>query len=120
MSYCRFSSDNWKCQIYAYESCDGGYQIHVASSKPIGNVPKTDLQLIRDGKHDEYLKQHKKQMDFLDKCKHGKIGLPFDGDNINCETLQEFKEKMIELREAGYSFPDYVLEDIDYEIEIEN
>lgn len=35
MSYCRFSSDNWKSDVYVYASVHGGYQCHVAHAKHI-------------------------------------------------------------------------------------
>lgn len=39
MSYCRWSSDNYQCDIYAYRHVCGGYQVHVAGRRndaPIG------------------------------------------------------------------------------------
>lgn len=30
MSYCRFSSDNWKSDVYVYEDVGGGWTTHVA------------------------------------------------------------------------------------------
>lgn len=116
MSYCRFSSNNWNCDIYAYESCMGGFDIHVASNRIVGNIPKCDIRLIIDGKYEEYAKQYKKQMEFLDGCEREKIGHPFDGESFNSQTLTEFKEQMIELRRVGYNFPNYVLEDIEMEL----
>ena len=116
MSYCRFSSNNWNCDIYAYESCMGGWEVHVAANRIVGNIPKVDYGLIKDGEYEKFSKQHKAQMEFLRNCKRKEIGLSMDGESFNCPTLIDFKQKMIELREAGYNFPDYVLEDIEYEI----
>jgi len=33
MSYCRFSPDNFRCDVYVYEHVDGGYTTHVAGSR---------------------------------------------------------------------------------------
>jgi hypothetical protein len=79
MSYCRWSSDNWKCDLYCYADCYGGYTTHVAGNRIVGEVPEAPLKLIMDGKMKEFAKAHKKQMAFLDKCKRVKIGLPYDG-----------------------------------------
>src|ERR1044071_191187 len=39
MSYCRFSSLNWSCDVYAYADVAGGYTIHVARSRRVGDIP---------------------------------------------------------------------------------
>jgi hypothetical protein len=33
MSYCRFSSDNFRSDVYVYEHVDGGYTTHVAGNR---------------------------------------------------------------------------------------
>lgn len=35
MSYCRWSSMNWKCDVYVYADASGGWTTHVASRKRI-------------------------------------------------------------------------------------
>jgi len=40
MSYCRFSSNNWDCDVYVYESGYVGFVTHVASRRIQGMVPK--------------------------------------------------------------------------------
>ena len=43
MSYCRFSCDNFRSDVYVYESCMGGFVTHVAGNKklfpPIPDIP---------------------------------------------------------------------------------
>ena len=31
MSYCRFSSDDWQCDVYVYADVAGGWTTHVAA-----------------------------------------------------------------------------------------
>lgn len=38
MSYCRFSSDNWKSNVYAYESVEG-FEVYVASHRIVDELP---------------------------------------------------------------------------------
>ena len=115
MSYCRWSSDNFKCDIYAYEHCDGYYAVHVASNKPVGDIPEL---LEWDSENSEaWFKRHKEQMDFLDDAEREPIGLPFDGETYELWTLQKFLDKMLELKEAGYNVPAYVINEIRTEIE---
>ena len=33
MSYCRWSSMNWKCDVYVYADVSGGYTTHVAGNR---------------------------------------------------------------------------------------
>lgn len=112
MSYCRWSSDNWKCDLYCYADVMGGYTTHVATNRVVGEVPEAPFSLLMEGKHKEFLKAHKKQMDFLEKCKREKIGLPYDGESFNDRTLDDFLARLLHLREVGYNFPDYVIENL--------
>lgn len=119
MSYCRWSTDNFQCDIYAYLS-DSGYMIHVASNKTVGEPPKVDYSIFNKERAPEdtqrFVDQRKAQSEWLDKCERVPIGLPFDGETFTLETAQEFYDKMVELRQIGYKFPDYVLENIKEEI----
>lgn len=35
MSYCRFSSMNWRCDVYVYEDVGGGWTTHVAGRRKV-------------------------------------------------------------------------------------
>jgi hypothetical protein len=35
MSYCRWSSMNWMCDVYVYEDCGGGWTTHVAGNRRV-------------------------------------------------------------------------------------
>lgn len=35
MSYCRWSSMNWRCDAYVYEDCSGGFTTHVAGRRRV-------------------------------------------------------------------------------------
>lgn len=112
MSYCRWSSMNFKCELYAYES-EEGFVIHVAGNKVVGDVPP-----LADffGDMDEFLRSMVVQHKFLETAERRNIGLEDDGKSFICENLESFKEKLLELRAKGYTFPDYVLEDVEQEI----
>lgn len=42
MSYCRFSSDGFNCDVYVYEDCAGGWTTHVAANR--GEKGPIDLE----------------------------------------------------------------------------
>ena len=110
MSYCRWSSDNWKCDLYCYEDVNGGITTHVAAYRIVGDVPEVPLSLLKEGKTKEYYDAYKKQMDFLETAKREKIGLPYDGQSFNDPDHKSFLKRLLHLREVGYNFPDYVIE----------
>lgn len=110
MSFCRWSSDNWHCDLYCYEDSSGGITTHVAHNRVIGEIPEAPMSLIMDGKYKKFLKLHKKQMAFLEEAKHEKIGLPHDGLSFNDLDYVSFLVRLQQLREAGYNFPNYVFE----------
>lgn len=131
MSYCRFSSDNWRSDVYCYAS-NNGYTTHVAGSRIAGNMPivewpklgrtyppNTPLADMDPHDQDEVLRfaeQHKMQMAFIDCAKHVPIDLPHAGDSFDDPDLESFRDRLLMLRELGYSVPQYVFDDIAEEI----
>lgn len=114
MSYCRWSSDNWKCDLYCYEDVSGGITTHVAGNRIVGDIPKVPFILNVDNK--TWLKAHRKQMRFLGKAKRESIGLPYDGETFNDPDYESFLKRLFHLREAGYNFPDCVIEEVSMEV----
>ena len=116
MSYCRFSSDNWRCELYCYEDTSGGWTTHVASNKVVGLIPVEPDIMDPLISAEEWCAGHKKVMDFLETAERKLIGLAHDGERFNDATLEEFRDRLLHLRQVGYKFPDYVLESVDEEI----
>lgn len=118
MSYCRWSSDNWQCDLYCYEDCYGGWTTHVAGNRLVGDIPKANFPgpNATDADWTEFNKAHDAQMKWLETAKREDIGLPHDGESFNDPTLAEFKQRLLALRSIGYRFPDYVLEEVDQEM----
>lgn len=111
MSYCRWSTDNYGCDIYAYES-DGGYETHVASLRVDGEVPPLNWDTA-----EALFETLQAQNDYLDTATRSSIGGPFDGESFTEPTLEGFLERLLELRRAGYKFPDSVITEIQMEID---
>jgi hypothetical protein len=121
MSYCRWSSDNFRCELYCYEDVRGGFTTHVAGNKVLGDIPEEDWAgfIAKRISAEEFAKQHKAQMDYLDSAERAPIGLPYDGKSFNDPDLESFLARLLHLREVGYKFPDYVLDSVRGEIEME-
>lgn len=117
MSYCRWSSDDFACDLYCYEDVRGGYTTHIASNRVVGEVPPVPdiLEVVPE----EWVAACNAQDAFLGTVQREPIGLPFDGQTFNDPGLESFLARLIELRAAGYRFPECVLNDVKAEIEQE-
>lgn len=134
MSYCRFSSDNWKSDIYCYE---GGshFVTHVASSKralpaipdiPFRWVPKFGATWNIGERKAKYPSElHRRASWFcmriwsLWHCLHmlsvrivplKPIGLPHDGESFSDETASECADRLESLRAIGYHVPQHAID----------
>lgn len=115
MSYCRWSSDDFGCDLYCYEDTNGGWTTHVAGKRILGEVPHVDWSLLRSDEA-EFWRQHEAQEAYLGTCERKAIGGQNDGATFNDGTLDAFKERLLMLQADGYRFPDYVLTSVDEEI----
>ena len=116
MSYCRWSSEDCSCELYCYADVNGGYTTHVAANRAVGKIPKTDIADLMGNKIEKYAADLKKQMDFLTNCERKPIGLAYDGETFNDPDLKSFHARLVMLRDAGYEFPDYVIQNVVEEI----
>ena len=126
MSYCRWSSDDFRCDLYCYEDVRGGWTTHVSGRRHVGDIkpapnfycpgyadlPKDEQMAIAE----RWAAQHKEHMASVEACALVDIDLPHAGETFNDPTLAAFRERLIYLRSVGYNFPDYVLEVVDEEI----
>lgn len=108
MSYCRWSSDNFGCDLYCYEDVAGGWTTHVAGRRHVGEIPSVDWTASPE----QIAAAHKAQTDALAASPLEPIGLPHDGATFRDGTLEDFLATLLMLREAGYRFGDYVLDSV--------
>ncbi len=114
MSYCRWSTDNCRCDLYCYEAKDG-YVIHVAGNR-LRNTPPT-VPFILDVPLEVHRRAHAHQSRWLHHhAKRERIKLRYAGKSFYGLTLAGFLSWLVELRRIGYRFPDYVLADVREEI----
>lgn len=118
MAYCRWSSDNFGCDLYCYEDFRGGWTTHVAAKRIVGEIPVVNDALLMQEppRLDEWHAQYAARDEALENAKREPIGRQFDGQTFNDSTLETFRDRLLTLRDAGYRFPDYVLTEIDAEI----
>ena len=121
MSYCRFSSDGFQCDVYAYEDTAGCWTIHLASRRHIEVAPLMEdyFRLTKDGQgwdndsivkwNEELMKWNERQDLKSDEERYINLNLPYDNESFHVGTLGEFFDKMTELARLGYKFDPGVL-----------
>lgn len=115
MSYCRWSSDDFQCDLYCYAAVGGGYVTHVAAMKRILKEelpPPIEFNDDPDG----WVARNGAVIRIAENADLVPIGLPCDGKCYTDETLAEFRDRVACLIDVGYRAPSYVLETIDKEI----
>jgi hypothetical protein len=107
MSYCRWSSDGWKSDVYVYES-EVGFEIHVATRKVVHSkeCPKLDFTSPK------FEEQYEAEMEWLDESEMEPLGLPSDGESYTLSTPNECIDKLLELRKEGYHIPQYAINNL--------
>lgn len=116
MSYCRWSSDDFRCDLYCYEDASGGWTTHVAGLRYPEDGPRPPSVALALSDFDAYRAARDRWNARADEVPMVTIGLPCDGQTFNDPTLADFRARLMALREAGYRFPDHVLADVDEEL----
>ncbi|WP_129141473.1 hypothetical protein [Modicisalibacter coralii] len=111
MSFCRFSSNDWRCDLYIYEGFDGVYMLHVAKNRVAGDVPRAKLtqESLKDG---SFAEAHAKQMEYVSRAERVPIGLSADGETFHIHDAEELLAKMRELKAEGYRVPCFAFESV--------
>ncbi len=113
MSYCRWSSDDFGCDIYAYAAVGGSYMVHVKASRRVGPLARHPLILsLLNGQlsNEQWEDAYRVWNESMDSAAHVPIGLACDGESYSLDTLEDLDAKLRELRAMGYCYPDDVLE----------
>ena len=110
MSYCRFSSDDYQCDVYCYASVSGYYVTHVASNRPVldGTLPPA-VPWEKDNA-DAWLARHEAVMAWVEKAERKPIGLPHDGETFDDPTASDAADRLQMLKDAGYNVPQYAID----------
>lgn len=118
MSYCRWSSDGWRCDVYVYKDVSGGWTTHVAGRKRVHPepCPQLDWDAIRDRTKDEKVAAieswQRAERAWLDQAQMVDIGLPHDGARFNDDTAGDCANTLEMLRAAGYWVPQYAIDSL--------
>ena len=86
MSYCRFSTDDFRCDFYAYEARDG-YHLHVPGSRVMWDPPQSPYRPESLQRPEEELAERKEEK------LPGKYPEPQPGQKASLRGNQENKEQ---------------------------
>lgn len=126
MSYCRWSSDDFRCDLYCYEHCDGGFITHVATRRRewspwLSPYSIPALKSLSTDRGSEVNKRWKEVYEVyhraLGDVELHPIGLPYDGKFFNDDTLEDMRDRILFLREIGYRVPQDVIDRINEEVD---
>lgn len=130
MSYCRFSSDNWRSDVYVYEHCGGGFVTHVAGMRRVlpaipdishRYAPRWGCEWSRENGLSYPSRWHRRAAavtNYIAWMWNGlsmwsvrisplkEIGLPHDGDQFCDDTAGECADRLESLRALGYHVPE--------------
>lgn len=125
MSYCRWSSYGWKCDVYVYEDAGGGWTTHVASRKRVSATPCPELDweawrsLPEKERAEAFSAWHKSEREWLDSSTLVDIGLEFDGERFNDPTPEACAATLRMLKGVGYWVPEDVIVELENEHRLE-
>jgi hypothetical protein len=119
MSYCRWSSDDWQCDVYVYAHVDGGWATHVAGRRWIFTVelpPPTPLP--RGFSHDQFTAWYQRHREVMrlhgevDKGHWLELPEPEGGIDYMHRTAGECADNLERLRAAGFNVPQYAIDEL--------
>lgn len=130
MSYCRFSSDNWRSDVYCYEA-EEGYVIHVAKYRkviqPIPDLVGTWFWYWVGDCEWEWVKRFGYRLiSWWHNQIHARslrliplrpIHLPKDGETFGYDSAKDCFNRLLALRGIGYYIPQSAIESLREEIE---
>lgn len=106
MSYCRWSSDDFACDVYVYADVAGGWTTHVAGRRLVPAEPMPPpLSDVA-----EYVARQQKVREIVARSESVAIGLPHDDEMFYDPTPVACADRLEELRAIGYNVPQYAID----------
>lgn len=116
MSYCRWSSDGWRSDVYVYEDVNGGWTTHVASNRcvhPSGEqCPELPGRTDDPEWAERFVEAYERSSAWREECVLVPINLPHDGESFNDPTPGACANRLEALRTLGYYVPQYAIDDL--------
>lgn len=111
MSYCRWSTNDFQCDLYVFASCYGGYEINIRKTRPVFTEPLPAVVPFDKDHVKEWLARDNIVRDMLHKSALVPIGLLHDGKTFSGD-LEETISTLENLCDLGYKFPLEIIDEI--------
>lgn len=125
MSLCRWSSDYWRSDVYAYESCHGGVEVHVASTHLV--VPDEAIAALppfpdpgSPGWVEEFMAWKQAENEARDAASSVPVPPAWAGRSFTVHDVDELVSLLERMKTDGVWVPDFLMEavkDPDHEID---
>lgn len=119
MSYCRWSSDDWQCDVYVYEDVGGWWQTYVAGRKRRLREGVTFPPPIHQAADPHaWVARHAAVMEMIHEKNEGVLWdwetLPEtpDGDSFRDSSPGECADRLEWLRAIGFNVPQYAIDEL--------
>lgn len=119
MSYCRWSSDDWQCDVYVYEDIGGWWQTYLAGRKRrLRDGVEFPAPLPDEWEPQAWLARNRAVDAILDDANEGVlwdwVDLPDhpDGDSFRDDTPGECADRLEALRAFGYNVPQCAIDEL--------
>jgi hypothetical protein len=120
MSYCRWSCDNFKSDVYCYHCVDGTWTTHVAGLRienPDALPPDRFADFIANRMTPtEFAQFERARLDAVMEAERQPINLPHASETFLDSGPAEMKRTLLHLRGLGYHVPDHAIAALDEEI----
>lgn len=109
MSYCRWSTNNFRCDVYVYESGDS-WVIHVAGNKLLIPDDFPDEPSLDDV--DAWLEHFRLLSQLIKTIQRVPLNLGYDGETFELSSPGECADTLTMLAESGYRVPASVIAEL--------
>lgn len=120
MSYCRWSSMDFRCDLYIYADVSGGYTCHVAGGRRVFDErepPAPRWEDLSEENAREWTEAYNRHLRYVSETPVVDIELEHVGETFNLPTGAEMAELVRRLRALGYVCPDDLEEELESEID---
>ena len=108
MSYCRWSSEQFQCDVYVYES-ESGFETHIAGNRVIYGEPLPEpIEICAAG----WIERHTKVEEMYEKAERQDIDHPEAGESYTDSTAKACADRLRVLKAEGFVVPQYVIDDL--------
>lgn len=122
MSYCRFSSDDWQCDVYVWADVDGGWRTEVAGRRFVFNELADPVELPRPFTEAQFRAWYERSRHVTDM--HGDesqgywldLPVPKGGHSYWHATPAECADNLERLLAAGFNVPQYAIDELRGEV----